>query len=148
LISILVVAGLFIGLGVLVHLIFPPGVVVRAPTPEMNVILAPSATSNAESTGMTKTPSPGNFVEINGITVGVYVQVTGTGGTGLRLRSDPGSSAHTEAVATDNEVFLVVSGPQELDGHIWWKLEAPYESSRNGWAAADFLSPIITPTPD
>jgi hypothetical protein len=148
LISILVVAGLFIGLGVFVHLIFPPGVVVRAPTPEMNVIPAPSATSNAESTGMTKTPSPGNFVEINGITVGVYVQVTGTGGTGLRLRSDPGSSAHTEAVATDNEVFLVVSGPQELDGHIWWKLEAPYESSRNGWAAADFLSPIITPTPD
>jgi hypothetical protein len=75
------------------------------------------------------------------------VQVIGTGGTGLRLRSEPGSTAQTDSIATENEIFLVVDGPIIVDGYTWWKLEGTYQSDRIGWAAAKYLTPIITPTP-
>ena len=32
-------------------------------------------------------------------------------------------------------MFLVEDGPQEVDGYIWWFLQAPYDETRNGWAA-------------
>ncbi len=86
-------------------------------------------------------------MEVNGVKVGVYIQVIGTGGNGLRLHSEPGASAQTVVIASEDEVFLVVDGPLEKDGHTWWKLEAPYQSERGGWAAAEYFSPIMTPTP-
>jgi hypothetical protein len=38
----------------------------------------------------------------------------------------------------------VVGGPVELDGYVWWQLNAPYDESRQGWAAQDYLN-IINP---
>jgi hypothetical protein len=131
----------------IIHVNFPPGIIPLTPTPEMNIIPAPSPTISSENANITETPSSANAIEINGVKTGAYVQVFGTGGTGLRLHSEPGATAQTIVIASENEGFLVVDGPRDLDGHIWWKLEAPYQSTRGGWAAADFLSPIITPTP-
>ena len=45
----------------------------------------------------------------------------------------------------DVEVFEVREGPQEADGHTWWYLVAPYDESRAGWAAAEFLGAIPSP---
>ena len=74
-----------------------------------------------------------------------YVQILGTDGEGLRLRSDPGLSGTPVFLGFDEEVFEVRDGPQESDGYVWWYLVAPYDESRNGWAAADFLGAIPSP---
>jgi hypothetical protein len=73
------------------------------------------------------------------LAVGAYVQITGTEGVGLNIRSGPGKNNSTNFVGMENEVFLIIDGPVETDGYIWWQLEAPYDENRNGWAVSDFL---------
>ena len=79
------------------------------------------------------------------IGLGGYGQITGTDGEGLRLRSDPGLSGTPIFLGYDEEVFEIRDGPQQLDGYIWWYLVAPYDETRAGWAAADFLGAIPSP---
>jgi len=50
-----------------------------------------------------------------------------------------------EFLAYDSEVFVVKDGPREVDGYTWWYLTAPYDDTRVGWAAADFLSYVPAP---
>jgi len=73
------------------------------------------------------------------IAVGSYVQVTGTGAVGLRLRSSPGLESKTEFLGMDAEVFKITDGPKEADGYTWWLLVAPYDEARHGWAVANYL---------
>jgi hypothetical protein len=75
----------------------------------------------------------------------VYVQITGTGGDGLRLRSGPGLNGAQLFLGYDAEVYQIVDGPIEADGHTWWKLTAPYDATRTGWAVQDFLTVIPSP---
>jgi hypothetical protein len=65
------------------------------------------------------------------------------------MRAEPGTDAAVDFVAMDDEVFLVVGGPVEADGYTWWQLSAPYDQTRTGWSAQDFLDLIelATPTP-
>ena len=79
------------------------------------------------------------------IVVGGYVQINGTGGDGLRLRSAPGLTSELLFLGEDAEVFQVRDGPKQADGYVWWYLVAPYDESRAGWAAADFLSVVPPP---
>jgi hypothetical protein len=79
------------------------------------------------------------------IAIGAYVQITGTQGDGLRLRSGPGLSTTQLFLGGEAEVFQVKDGPKEADGYIWWYLVAPYDESRSGWAAANFLSVVPPP---
>jgi hypothetical protein len=90
----------------------------------------------------TPTVTPENTVETGGIKVGDYVQITGTNGAGLRIRSAAGLNAAINFYGMDSEVFLVKDGPEQVDGFTWWFLVAPYDENRNGWAAADYLSLI------
>lgn len=113
-------------------------------TPVITIIPAP--TSTPKSLDSTPEPSPTAtsifFLPEGVIGVGAYVQVTGTGGAGLRMRAEPGLAGAVNFTALDAEVFLVIDGPEEADGYIWWHLEAPYDQTRNGWSAADFLNTI------
>lgn len=68
-----------------------------------------------------------------------YVQITGTGGNGLRLRASPGTDADVNFIAAELEVFKVIGGPIQMGDYIWWQLIAPYDENRQGWAASDFL---------
>jgi len=113
----------------------------------LKIISAPTSTGIGENNFWENSLTPTIPVEVDGISAGIYVQVNGTGGTGLRLRSDPGSSGDTVSIATESEVFLVIGGPQLVDDVTWWKLEAPYQTARSGWAAADYLIQITTQTP-
>lgn len=79
------------------------------------------------------------------IGVGAYVQISGTEGEGLRIRSAPGLTGDTVFFGGESEVFVVRDGPQTADGYTWWYLVAPYDETRAGWAAADFL--VIVPSP-
>jgi hypothetical protein len=73
------------------------------------------------------------------------VQINGTEGQGLRIRAEPGLGGVFQFLAYDSEVFVVQDGPREVDGYVWWYLVAPYDETRVGWAAADFLTYIPEP---
>jgi len=87
----------------------------------------------------TATPLPGE-IALNG-----FVQITGTDGEGLRIRDLPGLGGEHLFLGFDTEVFQIVDGPQDVDGYTWWYLLAPYDETRSGWAASDFLEAIPSP---
>lgn len=112
------------------------------------VTLIPASTPTLQATAQatqasayipTATPLPGD------IAIGTYVQITGTEGIGLRIRATPGLNGQFLFLSYDSEVFQVSDGPQSADGHTWWKLVAPYDASRTGWAAADYLALVPPP---
>jgi len=109
----------------------------------LTVIPASTATSNAPATAtidpFAPTPVP------TGIAIGNYAQITGTEGEGLRIRSEPGLNGEPVFLGFDSEAFLVQDGPREADGYTWWYIVAPYDETRAGWAAADFLTYIPSP---
>lgn len=126
-------------------LINPP----EAPQPgsfvaTLTIIPAPSSTATTPPTAtpdpnLTPTPVPGQ------VTLGSYVQVAGTDGQGLRIRSNPGLQGEFLFLALDSEMFIIQDGPVELDGYSWWLLTAPYDEQRAGWAASSFLEYIPPP---
>ena len=100
----------------------------------------------------TATPSPTSVptpevtsTPVGQIGIGAYVQITGTEGAGLRIRKDPGQAGETVFLGEEEETFVVKDGPEEADGYTWWYLVAPYDDTRAGWAAADYLAAIPTP---
>lgn len=110
---------------------------------DVTVIPAPTGTSGAPPT-----PTIDPFATATspaGVAVGNYVQITGTEGQGLRIRAEPGLGGAFQFLAYDSEVFVVQDGPREVDGYVWWYLVAPYDETRVGWAAADFLTYIPEP---
>jgi hypothetical protein len=113
---------------------------------DLTIIPAPSATPNV-TPSLTPDPllvgTPTLAPDVIG--VGGYVQIAGTDGEGLRLRADPGLNGTSIFLGYDEEVFEVRDGPQEADGYVWWYLVAPYDETRAGWAAAEFLEAIPSP---
>ena len=113
---------------------------------DLTVIPAPTSTP---MTTPTATPDPLIYgtptLAPDEIGLGGYVQITGTDGEGLRLRSNPGLDGTPVFLGYDEEVFEVRDGPQALDGYVWWYLVAPYDETRAGWAASDFLGAIPSP---
>jgi hypothetical protein len=87
--------------------------------PEVTMIPAPSLTPKVLDPTRTPTPTPTSifFLPEGVIGVGIYVQVTGTGGAGLRMRGEPGLNSTINFSAMDSEVFLVIDGPISADGY-------------------------------
>ncbi len=79
------------------------------------------------------------------LAVGAYVQITGTEGAGLRIRSAPGLTSETVFRGEESETFQVKDGPKQVDGYTWWYIVAPYDQTRAGWAAADYLAVVPAP---
>jgi hypothetical protein len=115
------------------------------PTAVVQVIPPPTSTSPSIATlPPTATPKPefSTPVPNSQIKIGDYVQISNTGGDGLRIRSGPGTSNPPLFLGMESEVFKVTDGPKESDGYIWWDLAAPYDNTRAGWAASNFLSVV------
>jgi hypothetical protein len=110
---------------------------------DLTVIVAPTVTPNITPTATVDpfAPSP----TPTGLAIGSYAQITGTEGEGLRIRSQPGLTGEPVFLGLDSEVFLVQDGPREADGYVWWYIVAPYDETRKGWAAADYLTFIPPP---
>jgi hypothetical protein len=138
---------LFVGLVVITLAVLFLG---RKSTPieELSVnitkVPAPTLTPRPATPTIVFSPTPTSifFLPEGVVGVGIYVQVAGTGGAGLRMRGEPGLDSAINFTAMDSEVFLVINGPVDADGYTWWHLEAPYDKTRNGWSAGDFLTPI------
>ena len=110
---------------------------------DVTVIPASTSTSSAPPTPTVDPFAP--TAVPTGIAPGNYVQITGTNGEGLRIRSQPGLTGEPVFLGYDSEVFIIQDGPREADGYVWWYLVAPYDETRAGWAAADFLTYIPSP---
>lgn len=80
--------------------------------------------------------------EYEGVGVQKFVKIEGTDGVGLRIRREPGTSSDVVFLANESEVFIVIGGPVDKDGILWWQLSTPYDESRSGWASADYLTMI------
>ncbi len=111
----------------------------------LTIIPAPTGTNTPIATATPQadqpaTPIPGQ------ISLGGYVQISGTEGQGLRIRTDPGLQGEFLFLGLDSEVFVIRDGPVELDGYSWWYLTAPYDELRAGWAASSFLEYVPAPT--
>ena len=118
-------------------------------TPQANITIIPGGIIPTLDISLISSPTPKPTIDPNGngqsgIKVGLYVQISGTDGAGLNIRNNPGTGAEAIFIANESEVFLVVGGPIEMDGYNWWQLNAPYDKSRQGWAAENYLH-IINP---
>ena len=114
---------------------------------EMTVIAAPSGTPLPPPTPTfdPNAPTPTPTLAPGQIAIGSYVQITGTEGLGLRIRSAPGLNGESLFLGYDAEVFVVDGGPRQADGYSWYSLVAPYDATRTGWAASDYLTIIPAP---
>ena len=126
------------------NLPIPTGV----PTAAITVVAFPTASpiptstqpSIEEPTALPQpSPQPGE------IYLQVLVQITGTGGDGLRLRAEPGLESEILFLGNESEVFLVQEGPEEVDAFTWWFLVSPENGDRHGWAVAEYLTVVETP---
>ncbi len=120
-----------------------------AATAVINIISAPTATQPIPSPtavaleGVDEQPSA--LSAGVGIVLDAYVQIVGTGGDGLRLRDKAGLAGTMRLLGSEAEIFVVKDGPVEADGYTWWYLVGPYDDSRFGWAAANYLSLVQNP---
>ena len=66
--------------------------------------------------------------------IGTTVQVQGTEGVGLRVRTSPRITlGNILGKVYDATRFQVLEGPQAADGHQWWRIRL------EGWAASEFM---------
>jgi hypothetical protein len=118
------------------------------PTAAITLVAFPTVTpipTSKPSRLWTQTPLPDQAPQPGGIHPGVVVQITGTGGDGLRLRVEPGLGSEILFIGSESEKFRVQDGPVEADDFIWWFLISPENSSRQGWAVSDYLLPFQSP---
>lgn len=77
------------------------------------------------------------------ITVDYYATVINTDGIGVSVRGGPSTANARVEIAAEGSAILVVSGPVEGDGFIWWQVELA--DGTQGWVAGDFLEPAPAP---
>ncbi len=101
--------------------------------------LGPTSTPQSPQGGVLPSPPPGSIAS------GGFVQIIGTGGDGLRLRSDPGLNGEIRYLGLESEIFRVDDGPTMMDGYTWWLLVAPYDENVRGWAVSNYLKTVPNP---
>lgn len=118
-------------------------------TAVLNIIEAPTITPIPLS--QTATPSITQPSDIpppplaGDLSIGDNVQISGTGGDGLRLRSSPGLEGEVLFLGYEGEVFQISDGPEDADGYVWWYLTAPYDEKVQGWAVSNYLTVLQNP---
>ena len=108
----------------------------------MTVIPAPTLTPTVYATREPQTLEI-HYVSEDGLSIGTMVEVYDTGSTGLSVRPQPGTGGYLNFVAPEGERFVITDGPDSRNGYIWWKLESLSDPERTGWAASDYLKPLL-----
>ena len=142
--SLTLVAGLF-----LLYVTRPAAAPAGLSTAVVTIISVPTATDvppTATPAGP-ETPTPPSLPlpPPGDVSIGAYVQIVGTSGDGLRLRTEPGLDSEVRVLGEETEVFVVTDGPTDTDGYGWWYLESPSDRSRRGWAVSNYLSVVQNP---
>jgi len=118
----------------------------QAASPAVVRIPRPSATPSPEPTAVpTETATPQVLGPVGAIVLGDLIEVFGTSGDGVRLRSAATLAGTVNGLGMDSDVFQVEDGPLDAEGHVWWYLVNPYDPARQGWAVAEYLRPLQNP---
>jgi hypothetical protein len=107
--------------------------IIPLPTATTPVILSPTPLAPPSQTPTPPPGAPKNFA------TGELVEVFGTQGEGLRIRARPNLGADVLLLGLESEVFEVLDGPTPADGYTWWRLANPFDPTKQGWAADQFL---------
>ena len=118
-----------------------------APTPSPTVTVAlfipplpPTAT--AQPTALPTLP-PLPPAPPSQLTVGGGAQVTNTGGSGLRIRQAPNTTARVLAKVPDGAHLQLKAGPQQdAAKHTWWQVTGFDNKGTLGWCVADYLKAV------
>ena len=81
-------------------------------------------------------PPPGG--QPPGTQLGQAFTVSGTGGAGARLRSQPSTSGPTLTIVTDSTPLVVIGPDRVADGVTWRQVRTP--SGVEGWVSSQFLT--------
>jgi hypothetical protein len=124
--------------------------IVQVPaTAIFHIIEAPTETPLVPIGMATPLPAPTSSQQVpppsSNIAIGDYVQVSGTGGDGLRLHKEAGVSSEVRYIAIEAQLFLVKDGPIDSDGYIWWLLQDPYTENTEGWGVGNYLVIVQNP---
>ena len=140
-------AGLFVSVLILITYSRPPQAKVSAVTAALTVIpsLSGTLTPTVSDIILTEQPIRTPTLKPGTLGIGAFVQVSGTGGDGLRLRKGPSLSSEMQFLGLDGELFQIGDGPVFADGYSWWFVVGSYDETRQGWAAADFLTEVPNP---
>lgn len=122
------------GLPTIIRITAPP-----TPIPT-NTPIIPTPTSIPT---LTPSPTPDRLVAPEVITGGFFAQVANTDGIGVNFRSGTGRSNELIAVLEEGTVALVLEGPVEDDGFVWWRIEL--EDGTQGWLVEQFIIPAGQP---
>jgi uncharacterized protein len=105
------------------------------PTPTPFTLAPPLPTpTSAPPTAAPAGPPPGGTANIPG----QIVVVRGTGGSGARLRAQPGNSGSIITVIPEYTPLVVIGQDRIVDGIAWRNVRAPNGSE--GWIAASFVT--------
>ena len=66
-----------------------------------------------------------------------------TDSVGVNFRNGYGQSNEIIFVLDEGSVGLVIDGPVDSDGFIWWRIEL--EDTTQGWVVEQFLIPAAEP---
>lgn len=115
------------------------------PTAMVRYIPAPSAThtpvlQNSEIQLTATSLPPGQ-----NLSIGSSVRIEGTGGSGLRLRSEAGLNGRIQYLIHDGEEVIIDDGPEEIDGYTWWHVRSPNDTTISGWGVANYMVKIQNP---
>ncbi|MGD8996721.1 MAG: SH3 domain-containing protein [Anaerolineae bacterium] len=120
-----------------------PTAIIWTPTASPSPAATPSLTPT-ETTPVDELPDPTPTTSPE-IAIGHYVEIAGTDGYGLSLRSGPGANYARMDVASEGETFIVVEGPTTAGGSPWWKIRDPENEERAYWAIGNYLRPVDHP---
>jgi len=80
------------------------------------------------------------------LSIGAAVEVTGTGGDGLNVRSSPGTSGAIAGVEKEGASGIVLEGPTSASGLTWWRVQ--WKDGLMGWSADTYLKAApLSPIP-
>lgn len=74
--------------------------------------------------------------------IGVTVEVVNTDGLGLNMREGPGVTFAIVELLPEGTRLVIVDGPQEVDGFVWWKVQK-VDSQVQGWVVEEYIKPVL-----
>lgn len=92
---------------------------------------------------LTPSPTPDRLIAPEIMTGGFFAQVTNTEGVGVNFRSGTGRQNEIIDVLDEGTIALVIEGPVNDDGFIWWRIEL--EDGTRGWLVDQFVIPAGQP---
>lgn len=125
---------------------FPVSPATATLPPEVDTLLSPVAPlvlagPTVATPFLSPTPRP--------IAIGETVIVSDVGAQELNVRNSAGVIDTTIVFrAPEGTRFTIVDGPRQSDGLTWWMIQDPFDSTRRGWAASNYLIPEIADEPD